>query len=149
MHFYHLSSHLGDEYMIANAGRYRRFNYSRDAIVLGGGYYWTDDLRVYGEVGYAFSAVGGAEPWEMQFGTEYCPWVTSLIVTPFVAANVYLREDVDFWGNFTLQMGWQWRRVANGRVCRFGAQYFEGKNDQYEFLHESERKLGFGLWFDF
>ncbi|MGC3968640.1 MAG: DUF1207 domain-containing protein [Pirellulales bacterium] len=42
--FYHLSSHVGDEYLVRNPGFIRR-NYSRDVLVLGQSYYLSADVR--------------------------------------------------------------------------------------------------------
>ena len=146
--YYHVSSHLGDEFLLLNPG-FPRSNYSRDAVVIGGGYYWTEALRLYGEVGYAISAVGGAEPWELQFGADFSPPHTPDCGAPFAAVNAHLREDVGFGGHFVAQTGWQFRQGADSRLFRLGLQYFNGKNEQYEFLDDFERKLGAGIWFDY
>jgi hypothetical protein len=146
--YYHISSHLGDEYMLV-VDEFHRINYARDALALGIGYYCTDALRVYGEMGYAPSAVGGAEPWEFQWGVDYSPINTGYRGSLFWALNGHLRQDVDYDGNFVAQLGWQWRRRRSGGVFRLGMQYYTGKNEQYEFYTESESRLGCGLWLDF
>ena len=147
--YYHLSSHLGDEFMLQNPGAFTRINYTRDALVFGAGYYWTDALRLYGEVGYAAGIGGGAKPWEVQFGIDFSPPHTGLQGSPFAAVNAHLREEVDYGGNLVVQAGWQWRQGANGRTFRFGFQYFNGMSDQYEFFEDYESKVGGGLWFDY
>ena len=58
--YYHLSSHVGDEYLIKHP-TFQRINFRRETIVLGVGYYLWEDLRVYAEVGYAPSTDGGSE----------------------------------------------------------------------------------------
>jgi len=145
--YYHISSHLGDEFLLATG--FPRINYVRDSLVLGAGYYCTDALRVYGEVGYAFSPVDGAEPWEVQFGADLSPPNTDIKGSPFAAVNAHLREEVSFGGNWVAQMGWQWRQGANGRMFRLGAQYFNGMSEQYEFFDDYESKVGGGLWIDY
>jgi len=70
---YHLSAHLGDEYMLKNPD-FPRINYVRDVAVFGTSYYATEDLRLYGEAGWAFHNDGGSKPWEFQFGIEYSPF---------------------------------------------------------------------------
>ncbi len=42
--YYHLSSHLGDEYMVRNQ-TFDRINYVRDCLLLGVGYFLTPDIR--------------------------------------------------------------------------------------------------------
>ena len=66
----------------------------------------------------------------------------------FLALNGDLREDVDFSGNFVLQTGWQWRGES-GQSFRLGVQYFSGNSEQFETFTRYERKVGFGVWYDF
>lgn len=146
--YYHLSSHLGDEYMIKNPGA-QRINYSRDALVWGNSYYVTANLRAYAEAAWAFQSDGGAEPWEFQFGVDYSPMRRNgLRGDPFVALNTHLREDVNFGGNVVVQTGWQWRGET-GQLFRLGMHFFAGKSDQFEFFNQHEKKLGLGLWYDY
>src|SRR5262249_54974553 len=42
--WYHISSHVGDEYLVSHP-TYQRINYVRDAFVLGGGFFPLPDLR--------------------------------------------------------------------------------------------------------
>ncbi len=147
--YYHVSSHLGDEYLLANRDA-PRINYTRDAVLLGAGYYWTEQLRFYGETACAIGVDGGAEPWEFQFGVDWAPARdTGLRGAPFAAINGHLREEVDFGGNMVVQAGWAWRRVARGSLFRIGLEYFTGKSDQYEFFERTEQRLGWGIWADF
>jgi len=105
--------------------------------------------RLYGEVGYAANSDGGAEPWELQFGTELSrPGPTGLHGTPFLAINGHLREEHDFGGDVNTQAGWLWRGYS-GQVMRFGVQYFNGKSSQYQTFDNSEQQIGVGLWYDF
>jgi hypothetical protein len=144
----HLSSHLGDEYAIRN-GLAGRLNYSRDALVWGHSLYVTEDLRVYGEVGYAFYC-DVSEPWDVQLGVEYSPvWNYCRRGAPYVAVNGHLRQEVDFGGNFVFQAGWQWTSPETAHRVRIGVQVYNGNEEQYEFYNLTEQKVGLGLWYDF
>lgn len=146
---YHLSSHLGDEFML-RFPEYPRINYSRNAVVLGGSYYLTDDLRVYAEADWAWYTDGGTKPWEFQFGLDYSPiesW-RGCSGAPFLAVNGQIREEVDYGGDFVVQAGWQWRGESN-HLFRVGVQYFTGKSDQYQFFRRNEEKVGVAMWYDF
>ena len=67
----HISSHLGDEFLLKNPG-FNRLNYFRDSLVLGYSYYARPDIRLYGEAAYAFwREVAG--PWRFTFGVDYAP----------------------------------------------------------------------------
>lgn len=146
--YYHLSSHLGDEYMVRHNTLVRR-NYSRDVMVWGHSFFLTEDVRLYGEAGWAFAYDGGSEPWEFQFGVDYSPVKpTGYRGSPFVAINGHLRQEFDFGGNIVVQTGWQWRGYS-GHLFRIGMHYFQGMSDQWEFFDQFEDKLGFGIWYDF
>lgn len=146
--YYHISSHMGDEWMVRNNSLYR-INYTRDALVLGLAARPHEDLRIYGEAGWAFYTRGGSEPWEFQWGIDYSPARPShRIPQPFFAVNGRIREEVDFGGNLTAQAGLQWRGHF-GQLFRTGLYYFHGKTDQYEFFREHEEHIGFGVWYDF
>lgn len=148
--YYHLSSHLGDEYAINNPGSLNnRVNYVRDSFMLGVSHYPVEFLRLYAELAYAFNATDGAEPWEFQFGTELSQsGITGLRGTPFFALNVHLREEHNFGGDFTAETGWLWRNQI-GQVMRIGAFYFNGKSSQYQFYNDSQQQIGVGIWYDF
>ncbi|QDU04475.1 hypothetical protein V6x_42030 [Gimesia chilikensis] len=148
--YYHLSSHLGDEYAINNPGSLdNRVNYVRDSFMLGVSWYPVDFMRLYAEAAYAFNATDGAEPWEFQFGTELSrPGITGFEGSPFLAVNLHLREEHNFGGDFTAEAGWLWRGHT-GHVLRVGAFYFNGKSSQYQFYDDSQQQIGVGMWYDF
>jgi hypothetical protein len=147
--YYHLSSHLGDEFIELNPG-FVRINYSRDAFVFGVSHYPWPAVRLYGEMGFAFRTDGGSEPWEFQFGVDYAPAEeTGIHGAPFVAANAHLREEVNFGGSGVLQAGWAWRGGGTGRLFRVGLQYYNGKSSQFQFFKQSEQQTGFALWYDY
>lgn len=142
--YYHLSSHLGDEFLLRNPD-FVRLNYSKDVLVLGVSYFATRAVMPYVEVGRALRVDGGAQPWELQLGVDVSPpqhgWA------PFFALNGYLREEVDWSGHFVLQAGAQWRRALARRV-RLGAQYLTGRSPQYSFFEQPETQLALALWYD-
>jgi hypothetical protein len=158
--YYHLSSHMGDEYLLQSIGnadpsqpigslQTDRINYVRDSLIYGFALRPHPDWRFYAEVGWAFNTDGGARPWEFQVGGEYSPAApTGIAGTPFVAANGHLRQDNDFSGNFVLEAGWQWRG-RSGHLARFGGYYFNGMSEQYQFFDRFEDQVGLGLWYDF
>jgi len=147
--YYHISSHVGDEFLLANPGFPRR-NYVRDSAILGVSRDVTCDCRIYGEVGYAAGTSGGAEPLEFQFGGEYNPIAAKCARgAPFAAVNAHLREEFEFGGGLNAVAGWQWRGDYSDRLLRVGMQYYRGKALQYSFFDLHEELLGAGLWFDY
>jgi hypothetical protein len=142
----HVSSHLGDEYMLQHP-TVSRINYTRDSIMFGVGYYYTEALRLYAEFDYAAGVSGGAEPCEFQFGVDYSPAVRH--GAPFFAVYGDLRQEVDFGGFFVAQTGWQWRGGDAMHTLRLGVEYFNGQSAQFEFFNTFEQHVGFGIWYDF
>lgn len=147
--YYHLSSHLGDEFAIREAALGQRINFARDVLVLGYSFFPNPAWRFYAEAGWAFYADEGTEPWEFQFGVDYAqPGFTGIRGTPFLAVNGHLREEVDYGGNLVAQAGWLWRGKGN-KIIRTGVHYYNGKSDQFEFFDEFEQQIGWGLWYDY
>lgn len=154
--YYHLSSHVGDEFLVKNP-TFVRPNYVRDALIFGISYYLEAvhipaEARVYAETTYSFNTYGGAEPWEFQFGIDLvatedgpCIWQGS----PFLAVNGYLREEVNFGGNFVIQSGLLWRAAQSTSTFRFGMEYVNGKNVNFELFNTFEQRFGIGVWYDF
>lgn len=146
--YYHLSSHLGDEFITRTPGA-MRINYVRDAIFVGASYNPIPSVRLYGETAYAFFAAGGAKPWEFQFGLEWAEArPTGTEGTPFLAVNSHLREELNYSGDFTVQAGWLWRG-GTGHMLRTGVHYMTGKSTQYQFFRDSEQQIGVGVWYDY
>ena len=146
--YYHLSSHLGDEYMVFHSSL-DRVNYARDCLVLGVAFLPNPDVRLYAEMAWAFYVNGGSEPWEFQFGVEYSPARPSgFRGDPFFAVNGFIREEVNYGGNLTVQTGWQWRGES-GHLFRIGMQYFNGMSNQYQFFNLHEEQIGMALWYDY
>lgn len=146
--YYHLSSHLGDEFLLKHPS-YPRLNFVRDAFVLGYSFYVRDDLRLYAETGWAFNA-DVSQPWEFQFGVDFAPSrPTGWRGAPFFALNGHLRQEVNYGGNFVVQAGWAWRSDQNGRLLRLGAHYFDGNSSQFAFYQRHEQQIGLGAWYDF
>ncbi|QDS94804.1 hypothetical protein FF011L_35860 [Roseimaritima multifibrata] len=146
--YYHLSSHVGDEYLLKRPD-FNRLNFSRDVLFIGAGYWLTPATRIYGEAGWAFYSDISKE-WEFMFGIERAPrFATGMRGQPFYAIQGHLREELDFGGHFNSQIGWAWRRNASSGLFRIGLQYFNGKSQQYSFYQQNEQQLGFGLWYDY
>jgi len=152
LEWYHVSAHLGDEFLLRpeNAG-FDRIDYLRDAIVLGGGYFPTPDWRVYAEADYAYNTNGGAAPWHFNFGVDYSPICPTPITRPmpFAAVHGNLREELNFSGGVNVVAGVQWRGTENDHLFRTGLHYYAGQSLQYSFINDYEEFVGWGMWLDF
>lgn len=146
--YYHLSSHVGDEFLMKNKG-FKRLNFSRDVLFAGAAYWITERLRIYGEIGWGFYTDVSKE-WEFNTGIEYLPTSpTGWRGAPFGAIHLRSREELDYGGSINAQLGWAWRASDSDRLLRFGVNYFEGKSSQWSFFNIHEPSLGIGLWYDY
>ncbi len=133
--YYHLSSHLGDLYMVSHPD-VMRLNYVREQLVFGVAYRPIPDLRFYGEANWAFHEDGGSQPWEFQFGIDYSPaQPNGFYGAPFAAINSKIEEDLNYSGNVTFEAGWQWRGPT-GHTLRTGLEYFDGYSFQRQFYNQ-------------
>ena len=146
--YYHMSSHLGDEFVLYNPG-FNRLNWARDALVLGHSIYMTETLRLYAEAGWAFHSEI-SRPWEFQFGLDWAPNTpTGFHGAPFFAVNAHLRQEVNYGGNVSVMTGWAWMSDRDRHLLRLGVHYYNGESSQYSFYDDFEEQLGFGVWYDF
>lgn len=146
--YYHLSSHLGDEFLLKNPG-YPRLNFARDTFVLGYSYYWSQNLRFYAETGWAFYT-DVSEPWEFQFGMDWAPTQpTGIQGAPFFAINGHLRQELNFGGNLNVETGWAWMGPQNSHLLRMGFLYYNGASNQFSYYKKYEQQFGAGVWYDF
>ena len=147
--YYHISSHVGDEYIERNP-LFERINYVTESFVIALSYSPTASTRYYGEFANSFRTSGGARRYQYQTGFEYTPIAkVPSRGAPYAAINVHLREAVDYDAATTLQVGWGWQGQSSGRRLRVGLQYGQGPTSQYEFFQRREEYLGCGVWFDY
>ena len=145
--YYHLSSHLGDMYMLLHPDAVR-LSYVREQFVLGAAYRPIPDLRFYAEANYAFRE-SGCQPWEFQFGIDYSPvQPNGFYGAPFAAINSKIEEDLNYSGNVSVEAGWQWRGPT-GHTFRLGLDCFDGFDFQRQFYNQYVQFLGGGIWYDY
>ena len=144
--YYHLSSHLGDEFLLKNP-TFERLNFSRDVLFTGAGFYLTERVRIYGEVGWAFYS-DVSKQWEFEGGIECAPaFATGWRGEPYGALHLHSRQELDYGGSVNAQLGWAWRG-EDGALLRLGLSYHEGKSPQWSFFDNYEPLIGIGLWYD-
>ncbi len=145
----HLSSHVGDEYLIRHPD-FERINYVRDSVELTIMQELTESISVYGEVNWTFHGSGGSKPWHFQFGAQYEPTVVpGWQGAPVAAVNTLLRQEFGYEGNLGVVAGWQWRGLASDDLLRLGLTFYTGRSRQFSFYDRYETLLGAGIWYDF
>jgi hypothetical protein len=146
--YYHLSAHVGDEFLVANP-TFQRINYVRDSWL--GALSWdiSESTRVYTELGYALGTQGGAEPLELQLGCEYTPTPTGICGAPFGAVNVHFRQEFDLRSGISASTGWGWQGAETRHRLRLGVNIYNGPSLQNEFFDRWENLVGGGIWLDY
>lgn len=147
--YYHISSHVGDEYLLLVPG-FVRINYVRDSLIAGIRQEVTAATQLYGEIGCAVGHQGGAEPLELQFGAEYAPMESQRWGgAPFAGINGQWREEFSGQTGLNVVAGWNWQGAATGHRLRLGLQFYDGPSLQYQFFDQQERLIGGGIWLDY
>jgi hypothetical protein len=146
----HTSSHLGDEFI--DATRRERINYQKDEIVVGVSYRFENNLRLYGQFGYAFFTSkefeGDRERFDWGLEWKQPGANTGWRGRPFIALDMELRAEQDFEPNTTIQLGWEWSDLPRGRSVRVAFEFYDGKSPYGQFYSDDEDWVGLGVYYD-
>lgn len=147
-HPYHITSHLGDEF-ISREGR-KRDSYHLDELAVGvsstGGAGW----RIYGELGIALYTGPETSSGRAQVGTEYFFAPLTGRVTPFVALDLQTRNEIDWSWNAAVMAGLMLAPKTGGtHGLRGTIEYYRGNDVQTQFKDDREHYLALGFAADF
>lgn len=139
---FHLSGHLGDEY-VAETKR-ARLEYSRNEALLA--LRWQNsNFLTHSEVGWDYSDNKAApdDPWRLRQELQYKFWnhgTSSL----FTAVDFESKQERNWRINSTLQLGLS---MAKEQRERFRAyfEFYDGGSKLSEFYSDNERMISFGL----
>lgn len=145
--YFHQSSHLGDEFLIAN--RIERVNLSYETVDLRLSYELTEWLRLYGGAGYIVrSDPDDLQPWSTQMGLEartpHAYFGGTL--RPIAAVDVQYREQNDWHADISARAGVQLEKVSVfDRKIQFLAEYFNGYSPNGQFYRDKVEYIGVGV----
>lgn len=143
---YHISSHLGDEWM-KDIGR-EKIDYSREVAEFLLSYEPSPYLRFYGGPIYAFHIKPDyLKKSQLQIGTEWSSKPKGK-VQYFTAVDLKIKEEVDWDMNANLQSGFI-LKSETGRAMRFFFEYFHGHSECGQFYNEREESWSIGSYFHF
>lgn len=134
---YHVSSHLGDEFLLDTGAR--PISTSREGLeVLVQGSPWSG-LTVYGGPGVLLRTSRNFDPFSLRGGAD---WESSSVAR----ARLYASVDLFAWG----ELGWEPALAgevgaAIGRNARLGFVLGLGPSRAEQFLRQSERLLGLSI----
>jgi uncharacterized protein DUF1207 len=148
---FHQSSHLGDEFLLAN--RINRLNLSFEGLDLKLSYdFYGDVLRVYGGGGYLFDRdPTELKPGALQWGLEFrSPWPgEGARVRPIAAVDVQNRQENDWQSDVSVRAGVELRGLWSERDLQVMLEYFRGHSPNGQFYRQKVDYLGLGLHFHF
>lgn len=152
---YHISSHLGDEFLVNHPG-YPRKNPSMEAIDIFSSYQITEGVRVYFGPGWIFHSdqTYPMSHFYIEWGGEFrvlghSSYYHRIYGTPFLA--IFVRNwQVNHW-QFDLNtlLGYEWSKLQGvGRKVRIYLQYFNGYSEG-QFFKERISYGGLGFSYGF
>lgn len=147
---YHISTHIGDEFLLDHP-HFDRRNPSIEAFDFYFSNQFTNSLRIYGGVGWVacqddsyrvgpFYCQAGFEMRFYQFGyRDYCDRLNG---EPFFAADFYYQSHYKHHINSTYAIGYEWGKVSGlRRNLRIFLEYHDGYEIIGQFSKEPSRYL--------
>lgn len=133
---YHISSHLGDEFMNNTVGVVR-LNPSFEALEYMTSYQLAEGVRLYIGPGYVFHSDNSypMKPMYIEYGGEfrlvgYKSRYHRLYGSPFIAVDVQNWQEVGWRFSTTAQLGYEWSKLHGaGRKVRLFGEYHNGVSE--------------------
>lgn len=147
---YHISSHLGDEFLINNPGFDRR-NPSAEYIDFFASWQFSRHIRYYAGIGYIvhqdesfyvnpFYMEGGFEVRALEWGFYSC--ANRMYGTPFLAIHGRYNPDFKNHADLTYALGYEIGKLCGlGRKVRFWLEYHDGYSVEGQFSRRATRYL--------
>lgn len=148
VHPYHITSHLGDEY-ISREGR-ERDSYHLNELAVGASWPAADHWRIYAELGIAMYAGPETDSGRAQVGFEYIFEPISSRIAPFTAIDLQTRNEIDWSWNATAMVGLMMiPKNGMGHGLRCTLEYYRGNDTQTQFKGDREHFVAVGFAADF
>jgi hypothetical protein len=142
--FFHQSSHLGDELVLADA--IERVNVSFEKLDLLLSWEPTPTVRLYGGPGVLTRVDSGdVERGWLHLGGELTTPATSGGLRPILALDVQARESVSWDPDVSVRGGLEFARLPSGERIQLLLHYFHGHSRDGQFFREPLEYLGAGV----
>ncbi len=147
---YHQSSHLGDEFLLANSS-VQRINLTYEGADLRLSYEFWPGLRLYGGGGGIFDQEpSDLKPWYAEGGIEFrSPWPAGARIRPVVGVDVQTRQQNDWSGDLSARAGVEFLGALYGRNLQVLLEYFRGHSPNGQFYQDKIDYIGLGVHFHF
>lgn len=154
LRLYHISSHVGDEYLVDHH-HFHRKNKSFEALDISGDYQFNQHLRVYGILGSVVLSDSEMrmKPWYVEYGFEARGPRTDfkqLFGQPFLAVHMQNWQDVNFAQDMNYALGYEWGKIHGiGRKVRAFIEYHQGFSTEGQFSRKRTKYIGVRLTYGF
>ena len=143
---YHVSSHLGDEYLIEN--RTSRDDVSFEIIDLLVSRPLGKAFRLYGGLGVVVNATNSIDPFRSQGGLEWTSptglWGNR--IRPIAGTDLQIRQENDFEPEVAVLVGLRLARPEDDvRRLELFARYYHGRSPEGQFFDQTIDSIGVGL----
>lgn len=147
--FYHLSSHLGDEFMLTKEGKkIKRINLSYEGIDALFSYYF-GKIRVYGGGGYlVHKEPNFVKRGKVQCGLEYISETTFLndMLRPVSAIDFKFLESTKWSSQISIKTGIQFENHNSfSKKVQLMLEYYQGNSIHGQFFRNKVQYFGIGL----
>jgi hypothetical protein len=148
LHPWHITSHLGDEFIEREGAT--RLSYGRNELAFGAAWHATSSLRLHAEGGWGFAIDAINDPWRVMGGAEVVDRLLGADAPDvYLAANATAWKETDWTPQLNLQAGVWLRSMSTPRGLRFGAEYFRGQSAQTQFFRTRDHYVSVGFWIHF
>jgi hypothetical protein len=148
IHLWHLTSHLGDEF-ISRENR-KRDSYHLDELSVGAALQLDPQWRAYLELGAGFYTGPETDSGRAQFGLEWVGPAWKGRIGPFAALDLQTRNEIGWGWNASVMGGIQIQpKNPGGANFRAFAEYYRGHDQQTQFKSQLEHYYAFGIAADF
>jgi hypothetical protein len=147
---YHISTHIGDEFLLDHP-HFDRRNPSIEAFDFYVSYQYTRDIRLYGGIGWVACQDDSYRvgPFYAQVGSEirfsglgYRDYCNRLYGEPFFAMDFYYQSHFKHHINSTFALGYEWGKVSGiRRKFRIFLEYHDGYSVEGQFSKSPTRYL--------
>ena len=144
---FHISSHLGDEFLLRN--RVDRVNLSFETVDAIASYELPAGFRGYGGASYIFHREPSSlRPFGIEYGVEYRSPYTFFngLIRPVAAADLQHREENDYSLDLSLRAGIQFEDPARfSQRAQLLLEYYQGRSPNGQFYDDRIETFGVGL----
>jgi len=153
---WHLSCHIGDEFLICNPG-FDRYNLSDEGVDFFASYYIVPAVRLYAGIGDIFSRDKEfpEDPIYFEAGTEIRVFgrrnrFDRLYVQPFLAMHFRSWQEHNWDVDQTYALGVEWSKLQGiGRKFRLYLEYHNGYSKEGQFVRERSDYLAIKTSYSF